>query len=817
LIQYQYFHTPRGYVPKITAGAESGVDQLFETVRKSVVDSESAFIYATVGSYRVFMQSSKRERDMYVKGLLADYVPEPPARFIDTFQKEVYEIDMAAETLPEDEFPYTDGVEWSFDLARRLNSCMLPKLVDALLYDKSGKQIVIITEKREDAVNYLKVLSMLLPQCVTERIGFALGTHSIPSEPLKWFREMESIGIGIQVWLPQLASFNYENYCNFYYVFDTVGNRTNYDSPLGAVSKLLEGVNLLDPFGEADQLVSFIASAVTSEGTLNLEKLEHDSVLYSFSIKRDPSTAKQVLQLGLSDSPEQMDSIKTAMALLLEPDNYVYIASEDRARILAFYRNSAEIAEEFGALIFDYYISSINSLNDSERTVFLEMIVSDTSGERYDKALDEFVSNESGVPEASFRFATQVLLSCFDKRGIPVCENAEFIRHTAEYFSYGELRTRIPMDEQMAGERFFEEIAKLPDAEQRYLFAAILMTTTYIKGAIPGGCELRIRGLKRMVTALGLNGVQTLETVVCVREKMLEILTELSGSYSDFEMAGGEEFLFNTVEGRNWLNGVINAMPMSDVLLCNITVHNLTMGGDSYIGMMSALRNRLLDIEFVKANIRSGGALVERYRNFYDSLPDILRESNVSVGSYLNSLNASEGISNAISRYRCNFTYRCFKTLSDSDVEKIKREGGMDAEFNSLSKPDRIRTVEATSRIFSDAQRRGARKRRGPATHLLLSAAAFGLVACFMLWLPAIIQVFALGDSVSFSAVMKRFAAIASPYYAIIPIAIYAMNLISYQCLREGKRLKRAGKLTVYCGIIPLAAFIISYLLSYFA
>ena len=54
-----------------------------------------------------------------------------------------------------------------------------------------------------------------------------------------------------------------------------------------------------------------------------------------------------------------------------------------------------------------------------------------------------------------------------------------------------------------------------------------------------------------------------------------------------------------------------------------------------------------------------------------------------------------------------------------------------------------------------------------------------------------------------------------NPFYAIIPIGVFALHAITYSCLKYRNTLKRANIITLLCGILPVVVFVLAYIVFY--
>ena len=250
MIQYQYFHTGKEYIPKLSLDSSDeryrDNEKFFEIIRTSI--RGEVFTYALLHNEFFMLQATaKRESGLFVKGLRGEMslIAHFPARYVDHFEKSVSDNDKKATILPDGKLPALDRLSESFAIAERLHH-IFAKLFDAIVYDNSGKQIIIVTESHEKALNYLKVISMLLPIPFIRKIGFSIGGTNIPDEPLSIVNNKGEVEeLAIRLWLPEFNSFNFDSYTDRYYVFDTVSNRDNYNKELSNAAKVINEMHLI--------------------------------------------------------------------------------------------------------------------------------------------------------------------------------------------------------------------------------------------------------------------------------------------------------------------------------------------------------------------------------------------------------------------------------------------------------------------------------------------------------------------------------------------------------------------------------------------
>ena len=128
MVQYQYFHTNRGYVYRLSIGRDSRdylyLETLFQKIRS--MTEGNTFTYAALSSGgSLFMQSTSDEKAIFAKGLVCEDLSELPSKFIDQFETEAENPEMIGNTLP-------DAMITVGSVLRRLFIALCPSLLTLL-------------------------------------------------------------------------------------------------------------------------------------------------------------------------------------------------------------------------------------------------------------------------------------------------------------------------------------------------------------------------------------------------------------------------------------------------------------------------------------------------------------------------------------------------------------------------------------------------------------------------------------------------------------------------------------------------------------
>ncbi len=812
MIQYQYFHTSKGYVSRLSLDKEDNkfysIEELFETVRKNT--EGNTFTYAPTGSTSLLMQSTKNNNEIYVKGLLCDDIPDTPAKFIDKFETGVSNDIINAERLPEGSLPVIGRRVDDFSLAQNLHH-IFAKLIDALLYDDYKKKIIIIADNHESAVNYIKVLSLILPVQFMRKIGFCIGANSIPDGDMTSINERgESQSISVRIWVPEIVDFDFDTYASFYYVFDTKNGRDNYSKSLSSTAKVIEEINLCDQ-ARAKDFTNRIATAFTNDGNVNLELLEQISALYLFELKKDIGSAKTILNMGAGDNSLQERAVINAIQFLLEPNNSKQITAVERSSIIHEYKTNEHIAQAVEEPLFNHLAVSYASLGETEKYELIKMIANDDQGERLEEVLSGAMRGDFKALVDAFELGLKVLNARCETNGAQIVSNKDIVQKLIEFFDFSRIRRRIPTNQHTSGEDFFSVAWSTNNSELQHLSTAILMASVYSTDTVAECCTVRIRGFKRMLIASGVSPLEQLDFIIMVRDKVLEIadeIPELKIPDSQFD------FLFNNEFGKLWCNELMDSLSVDSAIKAEEQVRSLTSGTRFYEGLSNAIRSKLLDLHFVKSNVKSGYPVFAKYVEFFNTLPLDIRNGCSDIQKYLNDLDFESKVSDDFAKYRSDFAFECFETLSPANKQKVMKAGISATPFSEMQKQEKIKAVENTIKVFGTVTKVKAHN-QAQMKPFAIWAFCLSILSSVLLILPAIIQVIAFG-TFDFTLVIERIVSYVAPGFVFIPLYVFALNVASYLLLKEGNRAKRANIITLLCGVLPVLMFALGYLIFYF-
>lgn len=739
MIQYIYYHTGRQYVSKLSLDkSQDGYydkERLFEKLRSET--GGNTFTYAPIGDAEaVFMQSSEEgSKGLFVKSqrFNPDLLRVAPCEYIDKYEKSVLQTDAQAEVLPEGRLPDVgaSGQYDNFSLPANLHN-IFPELVDAVLFGEANKKIVILAENRDFAINYLKVLSLILPLPYMKRIGFCLGVSKISDRKISIFKnDGNEETLAIRIWMPQASNNNYNSLASYCYVFDTITNRNNYTRELSAVAKLLNEINL-----NKTQLAKFhkyVDGAFDFNGGVNVSLLNQYATLCLFDIRRDADTAKAIISLGCGGGEMQERAFVQASQILLDPKN------------------------------------SQNFKDGME----------------------------------AFDFATEALKSVAALHAYRISEIKELVKTVALFFDNSK-NSRLS-----SVEEYFDHILKYDDDNLCRLMTAALVASAYKQSTSEAYCELRLRGFGKVLRGVSNDHLKQLDFILAVRD----IIIGISGD-PELKIDRRFNFLFNNNYGKSLAMGFVRELNMGESLSADMMLRS-NVNESRYESMAKAVRDNLLNVNYVKQYIQSGAELTPRYCEFYASLSERERISTPEIEKLIVEVFQETKTNDRLAEYRYNFAYNCYETLSKENKRRIQNGENPVRRFNEVNSADeKLRVVESTIQVFGTNKRI---KKKGVLSYngIILWAFAFSLLSFVILCLPSVVLPAVLG-TFSFAAVSERFLSYFNLYVVALPVYVFLLELVAYMALKKGNRVKRANTITFLCGMLPILIFVLSCLLFYF-
>ncbi len=797
MIHYQYIHTSDGYekklnIPQEHTDYEYGMN-MFETLRTSI--EGHSFTYAILeGKNYLILKSGSQNNQAYLEGVFEELhtLNFPPVRFVDGFRVATTNMQSQASVVP------TSNLTPSLSLATNLHH-YFGKMIDALLYGDPQKQIIIVADS-DEAIKYFKVISMILPISYIKNIGFSYGCTSIPNSQYDIQHGATVVPMNIRIVIPAIKEFNFEYYSNTSYVFDMRGQgKDNYDNSLHSIGKLFQELD----FGKTticDNYIQKIKRAFNDDGSVNYELLERIAALAIFEIKNDLPTARDILKTY----PDEEDIVLKSLNVMLKEENKASLTSDDRGLIVNSYINNSTIASSIEEKYCTFLTSSYRSLSMDEKNALYAIIAAKEDASRLEKFLESIHLKDYQAINDAFNVTVEVLKTFINNNDSDIRTLKNFLFVAVESFDIKRFIGKVPVEQVTQGELFFECVLRENDSKLRTLFSAILMASVYKTNAYAGNLEIRIRGFKKLTEHL-CSSIDKISFLVSVKLKLEEIADQILELNLE-----PRDFVFNHNYGEKWIQGVIDDASIMELLKIYEIVHLQTQ--DRYESLQNCIVNKLLDLSYVRTNVISGQKVYELYQQFYNQiLPRNVREQHLDIADYLDGLKYEQDINDAFAKYRYDFAYECYKTLSNNNQKKIAINVGVDVStYSAMPKEKRVNVVEHTIDEFGtqDQTPKGKGKKRKP---FALWAFGFGVLSGILLILPAIIQALVLNQND-----ITQIVGSLNPIYAITPLYVFLLHICSYGCLKSRDTLKRANIITILCGILPVLVFVIAQIVFYY-
>ena len=288
-----------------------------------------------------------------------------------------------------------------------------------------------------------------------------------------------------------------------------------------------------------------------------------------------------------------------------------------------------------------------------------------------------------------------------------------------------------------------------------------------------------------------------------------EILIEMSEKLPELNLDSdvGSRFIYNIPTGETWMNERVEKLSVAATLKLEEDIN----GSDyRFVKLLDSLRSKLLDLNYVQENIKSGqDALIEEYLAFFCQLPANELRMAVSIKRYLDQLSNEKKVSAEFIKFRTDFMYDYYDTLSEGEQKKITGNRAPEEVFYGEDVTARAGTVDETVKTFHKPEKNSGKALK-KANGIIIWAVAFGLISALLLLVPPLII------SLSVGGFAERFLNFFEPWYALIPVCTFTVCIVSYLLCKKGDRIAVAAKLTALLCVLPVAFYILSYLLFYY-
>ena len=807
MIHYKYVHTGSQYVAKlnIKRGDDTSYDyneRIFETLRENI--GGEALTYAILNNEFVMLRSTNAQGSLFLKGLKGNMaeISNYPIRYLEKFETSPMPNDKVVDVLANATLPSV-MLRSEFSRGPEISN-IFPQLLDILLYGDKNKQIIINTATYNEAMQYVKTISNLLPVSVIKQLGFCVGSTNIGNANMSIVNDMgERQNLNIRLWISNFSNFSYHAYSENCYVFDTVSSQNNYVNELSNAAKTLEITNINDN-AKLNKLALCIQDAFDGNGIVNIDKLNKKTTIYSFNDRPSENSAKIILDLGDSNDPEQNSAVLRAIDYLInnaERSNR-QIDADTMQKITNIYYTNPRQASQMSEELFKYCIRFYYLLSENERSLLLDLISIDETGKRLEDFLKP-AKKSYGTMVETFEFAMRLI-----PNHNPMQENSNiiFTEKLIQFFAINDCYNLIPIEQRSNGENVFLSL-DIFDEETKGAVCAILMASAYRSNMDARLCGIRNNGLKKLLKSLNLSASDQIKYIMNIRKYITVLARRIPELYIDSDF----DFIFNCDDGRFWMQEIIDSLQISELLeLYNMNDY------DNYESLQQAIYTRLLDEKYIRShfNVRSDIHQRAEYERFFKHLPRDAQEENRGIATFLHELGFESGINEKFALYRYNFAVDCFKTLHNSDKKKILKNIEILPSYESLDESKRLEIVEKTTRVFGTISKGGKKSKRFFSTIGIWSF-FLALLSLIILVIPAIVMPASLGN-LDVQHIIDKIFYYFRPEFLAVPCVVYLFNCIVYGFLKEGNRVKRANTITVICCIVPALLFVASYILFYF-
>ena len=825
MVQYQYFHTNRGYVYRLSIGRDSRdylyLETLFQKIRS--MTEGNTFTYAALSSGgSLFMQSTSDEKAIFAKGLVCEDLSELPSKFIDQFETEAENPEMIGNTLPDGDLPSVSRRTPEFPNDSVIHRFM-PKLVDALIYGEEKKQILIVTEDKAQAKAFMNALGAILPKQYLTRVGFCMGTKTLNNSEIKIPRQNgEAEEVSIKIWLPELMNYRFETYSSAFYVFDAKADRENYNKELSSLSQVLSEISLKD-VAQVNDLMRYVGAAFADNGSVNKQLLETLASIYLLGIKKDPETARKVLASSSCGDPTQRLAVVTSINVLLDPKNFMAVNGGDISKIFELCGAYPEVQKDAQQQLINYMAMSRKTyaqLSPEAKAQFIRMLTyresydNDQSGQNLALIYDRWWKgsrDSADLAESvrdSFALTVDAISARFKQIGAYHTQEVKSIVEKAVGF--------FDIDVDSYGVHHLFDIAfSNPDADVSKYAVSLLMAPICSPKTNAHFIASRIDLLKEKIGRRSTR--EALNYIVDVRNYIVEMAEEIPV----LRLNGQHNFMFHAdcTAGENWCAELIGVKPGAKAPLSNSISELLSFYNDTarcgYSKMNELIAKMLLDVRYVESKIKAGSREHKDYERFIGTLPADMIDNEVKT--LLENLYSQGSRSSKNLDFRYQMALNRFVHLNDNYKQFIIQNVGLrsDAELEHLSdKNKRLKFVAYIDAIYAPKKEKKSAVDELPIGISMIWSAIWSIISFVLLLLPALVQ-WLVDNSVGF---VQRLNAYASFWFiGGIPV-LELVGLTACYFLTKIWRNKgtRTWKIGMFINI-PILLFAIVYLILFYS
>ncbi len=833
---YIYYHLTTGYETKnIVANnircATNDTEQkaFFGNIRTNITqkDGSNVILYFKIDDEVIFSTISKKT-DTEMRGIIKKYsdISHPPIYYSEVINANI--ADSEKDELREYAIPNIRvSIRDAIVSINRSKRNVLITLLDAILFDKSEKKLILLVKDENEFADYIKSLSALLPKSFIDKIGFCVGCAQVPYKLTYKNANEELLPIPIKIWgLTDKSSLKLQDYCNVIDVSDT-NNCTDYIRTQTALASILENYD----FGDSDIINAFRDStdgAFSDTGEFDQQRFIEAVAIWNFENRTDTSSADIILTLAKKHNICK-DITTTAFNILVaNPNNITDIL---RYTFIDLYKKD-KLHED---TLFNFYLSHLTRrrpLNDEEKellknenALFSELIIKDKMGKRLIDYLSK-LNNPSTQINACIKVTEKIIddIRKDEDNGISIIiKNETFIEKVIDCFS-----RQFEISEDIK-DQVTDALIKIKNKDTRTLIASFLILSVY---SLTGHEKIKLMSIRETEIIDYLDVRHTpYEKIANLIDifNYAYIITE-NQKYSNYRIELINGFFLDST-GKPWIGNILKALSPSELL----KIINDVLGNRiNYVGLRSLIEKILLNENYVKTQIPLGSEIWEKYIKFFRPHAD---SGNNSIKEYLNKKNDEQEISDWLANDRVKFAEECYSTLSPANKDKIKNglksievsqsndQGVMprkakEYDFDELTIPHskRITVVESIIDTFGMVKKNNI-KRKKDLSPIGIWSFILAIISLVILCIPSIVLPLGLGN-VTFRIFIDKFTNYFLPWFVAIPICVYLVTMLLYALSREADKqikLQKTIKTSILCCLLPVFCFALAYIICYFA
>ena len=853
MVQYKYFHTSNGYLSRLSIDRESPdylfMEKLFESLR--TMSEGNNFTYAPLSSGgSVMLQYTADGEASFAHGIACDGLTDYPVKYFSRLETEMEDTEDVPAQLPEPQLPRVSRMAPEFPNEKVFHD-FIPKIVDAIISDRDNKQIVIVTENREESVRFMNAISAVLPKQYMARVGFNIGSNTIATTDLSIMRPSgESETVSVKIWLPELNNYRFENYAGTYHVFDAIAGRDSYSSSLCLFAQLLQMINLSES-REVSALLKHVASAFTTDGSVDTDRLDTLSTIYLLGLKKDFPVAVKVLDGCNPDNPEDVPAIKIALSVMLDSEKSGALTPEYFEKILAFCLKNDDIAKSSAEGVIEYLKDGFGvyqRLSEGAQNDVASFLCKD---ENYGTRLPEIFrgwwdscasKNESATAaKSAFTISVKMLDLGFKKvaaelendannRGGVVSNESIYRAVNAVTVTPGAVRMfdlGVFQALENSAKELFDIAYKYDDEEVGKYAIATLMASAHISNN-PDHYSRVTRHFKDTIQKL--SSKDQFGMILDVRNYLVDI----AGIFANLNIKDAESFMFNANNrsGRSWCEEIVGVASGADKPLSN-SINELFDAYDrareaSYTEMRQLIGEKLTDVDYVKRKVKPGSNDFRLYDSkireidvpwssaFRDLFDELVQEDEKSK------IHGNARVGRALERFKTFSKKEQEAVLSESgigsegELELFKESDGMDLDTKKKQKPF-VAAMNKRGGFVAPDKTNVKKRNQNPPLFIdigILGTVVFPLISLLLLLIPALV-ISAAGGGSFIECLYNNYLNwwFAIPIYCVLEVA--AIIFVRMKTEKDYPRIQNTISTGLFANI-PVIIFIIVYIVLYF-